>query len=127
MNTQTRREPIDELREYIGSAYHAIASMEKRITALEAEIIQHGQTLTNIPYLAKPAEPVRTGMPPGYEIFEGKADDLFYWRKATEPPARANFGEPTYDLARVAATYHYLRKKHDGGSAENGAIRPGGG
>jgi len=109
-------DPVDELRQYVGSAYKALASMEKRVSALEAEIIQHGQTLTDIPkYLApaKPAEPIRTGIPSGYEITELKDEGLWCWRKVTEPRAKAHFGEPTYDLARVAATYHYLRSKHD--------------
>jgi hypothetical protein len=117
MNTQTTKTaPLDELRQYVGEAYRTIASMEKRLTALEAEVNQHDQTLTDIPkYLAtpKPMVPTHTGVPPGYEVTEDEKTGEFYWRKTTTPIARANYGEPTYDLARVMATYHYLRNKHE--------------
>jgi hypothetical protein len=117
MNAQVREnapDPITELRQYVGSAYKAITSMEQRLTRLEHETIQHGQKITDLPrYLSKPAEPVRTGIPAGYEVNENPSDGLFYWRKMTVPIAKAHFGEDSFDLARLMATYHYLRAKHE--------------
>jgi hypothetical protein len=104
-------EQLQHLTAYLSAAYRTIASIEKRVSATENELVQlEVKTAPLVPAVAAAHQRV-SATPEGYEILEDN-DGFYYWRRTREPLARAPFGEPTRDMARVQAAYHSLKLQH---------------